>query len=1142
MPTNVDQLRSIQTFEELIPYLEQELDWPIPDSRDYVFDDLTFEYTPEELGLEAEYAAKIKRIHQLRPLVSGQPWGIFFVEFENKKLPIVVLRRILSHLVLKQRRSANPADRARWNAGDLLFISAFAEEGTSQREIAFAHFHQDPGDQPTLRVLGWDGGDTPLKLEHVAQILMHRLSWPKNPGDHAAWRAQWSGAFRYRIGQQIRTADLLARELARVARNIRDAAMALMKVESLRGPLRRMHEAFRTALIHDLTQEGFADTYAQTITYGLLTAAISRTDRSAGADGTFVLAEDIHNMVPITNPFLKEMLESFLKVGGRGTSKQPGLDFDELGVQEVVEMLRSSEIDLPAVLEDFGNRNPGEDPVIRFYEDFLKAYDKELKIKRGVFYTPQPVVSYIVRSVHELLQTEFGLPDGLASTITWREMAAQMAATGKPFTIPQGTSPDSHFVVVLDPATGTATFLVEVIDVIFRTLTNRWETERLTSAQQREEWNRYVPVHLLPRLFGYELMMAPYAIAHMKIGLKLHETKYGFDNEERVRVYLTSALEPAQEFSDRFAFDIPALAHEAVAVNEVKRVQRFTLVVGNPPYAGISSNMTEDAQRLVDAYKIVDGESLNERKLWLQDDYVKFIRVGQTFIDEAGGGILAYITNHGYLDNPTFRGMRQSLMTSFQHLRLVDLHGNANKREQSPDGSEDKNVFDIRQGVSICLASRLVCEPMILRSDVWGSRGTKYSWLNAHDARKTTWTALSPDTPYYFFAEQDVSFRAEYDKGWKLSEAMPLYSAGFITARDHFVVAFNKEELLNRMADFANPAISDDAIRNKYFVGCGSDKYLDGDTRGWKLPDARKRVMADSSWRDRVRTCLYRPFDKRQVYWTDSMVDWPRPELSRQLEIPNNMALITTRITKDVFSAFVTTDPPGHKTVGAYDVNYVFPLCCVPARGAQISMLGASDVRPNFAPEFIKALASAMTLPQQGTDRMPSGLTAEDVFHYIYAICHAEGYRRRYAEFLKSDFPRIPLATHLDLFRVLAKRGRHLSRLHLMNIQSTDNYTTLFDGPAAPLVEKISHGDDRVWLDKRQTYGFGPIPDVVWTYHVGGYQVCEKWLKDRKARALSTEDIRHYCQLVHAIVGTIQTVAEIDEAIENHGGWKGAFA
>jgi hypothetical protein len=712
MTTHVDQLRSIQTFEQLIPFLEEDLHWPLPANLNYTFGDLTFEYTPEELGLEDDYAAKIKHIDQLRPLAAGQPWGIFFVEFENKKLPIVVLRRILSHLVIKQRHSANPADQARWNAGDLLFISAFAEEGTSQREIAFAHFHQEEGDQPTLRVLGWDGGDTPLKLDRVWGLLKSRLQWPEDARDHQAWRQQWSGAFQYRIGEQIRTADLLARELARVARNIRDAAMALMKVESVRGPLRKMHEAFRTALIHDLTEEGFADTYAQTINYGLLTAAISRTDRSAGADGTFVLAEDIHNMVPITNPFLKEMLESFLKVGGRDTSAQPGLDFDELGVQEVVGLLRSDDIDLPAVLEDFGNRNPGEDPVIRFYEDFLKAYDKELKIKRGVFYTPQPVVSYIVRSVHELLQTQFGLPDGLASAITWGEMAVHMSAEHGTFNIPAGASPNDHFVVILDPATGTATFLVEVIDVIYRTLTARWTSERLTAAQQTDEWNRYVPTHLLPRLFGYELLMAPYAIAHMKMGLKLHETGYDFSSEQRVQVYLTNALVRSRDLSAQVSFSdwMPGLAREAEAVQLVKSHQHFTVVIGNPPYSNYSANLDVAARSLVDRYRMFRGQRIRERNQLqfernLQDDFVKFISIGQGLVERSNIGILGYITNATILASHSLRGVRENLMTTFSQLLEINLHGGVN--ELLDEGGSDENVFDIAQAVAIHISKTI---------------------------------------------------------------------------------------------------------------------------------------------------------------------------------------------------------------------------------------------------------------------------------------------------------------------------------------------------------------------------------------------------------------------------------------------------
>jgi hypothetical protein len=444
MPSTAN-LRAIRTFEDLIRYLEDQLDWPL---QEYGFEELTFEYSPEELGIKATDAAKISQIHQLRPLYSGQPWGIFFVEFESKKLPVVVLRRILSHLVLKKRASANKSSAAAWDTQDLLFISAFGEQTSEQREIAFAHFHQEPGDLPSLHVLGWDGADTPLKLAHLDKVLHDHLCWPDKLNDQTAWRKQWQQPFRHRIGHIIRTANALADVLAQLARNIRDRARTMLAAEAENGTLRTLHKAFQTSLIHDLTEESFADTYAQTITYGLLTAAISRTDKSGGRLDTVLLAENITDMVPVTNPFLKEMLQTFLKVGGR----RGGIDFDELGIQDVVELLRGEETDLPAILRDFGNRTRGEDPVIHFYEHFLAAYNKKLKVQRGVFYTPQPVVSYIVRSVHELLKTEFGLEDGLASTITWAEMK-QINPTVQ---IPSGTDPDSPFVTILDPATGKA--------------------------------------------------------------------------------------------------------------------------------------------------------------------------------------------------------------------------------------------------------------------------------------------------------------------------------------------------------------------------------------------------------------------------------------------------------------------------------------------------------------------------------------------------------------------------------------------------------------------------------------------------------------------------------------------------------------
>ena len=278
-------------------------------------------------------------------------------------------------------------------------------------------------------------------------------------------------------------------------------------------------------------------------------------------------ADAVATHIPVTNPFLKELMETFLHLGGRKRKERggDGIDFDELGVSEVVELLDAANME--AVVRDFGDRNRDEDPVIHFYELFLKEYDAKKRMQRGVFYTPQPVVSYIVRSVHELLQTEFGLDDGLADTTTWGEMAEKhpgLKLPRSPTSRAKATiSPDEPFVQILDPATGTATFLVEVIDVIHRTLAAKWKQQRLTDAQQRAAWNDYVPKHLLPRLHGYELMMAPYAIAHMKIGLKLDETGYRFGTEERARIYLTNALEPWQDSSDTLRASSPALAHEA---------------------------------------------------------------------------------------------------------------------------------------------------------------------------------------------------------------------------------------------------------------------------------------------------------------------------------------------------------------------------------------------------------------------------------------------------------------------------------------------------------------------------------------------------------------------------------------------------
>ena len=445
--------------------------------------------------------------------------------------------------------------------------------------------------------------------------------------------------------------------------------------------------------------------------------------------------------------------------GRRGKAGGPGIDFDELGVSEVVELL--DQANMGAVVRDFGDRNPQEDPVIHFYEHFLAAYDKKQKVKRGFFYTPRPVVSYIVRSVDELLRTEFGLADGLADTTTWGEMAKRC----EDLEIPADTPSEQVFVQILDPATGTGTFLVEVIDLIHRTMVDKWTAQGHGEKKIHALWNDYVPKHLLPRLHGYELLMAPYAIAHLKIGLKLYETDYRFESDKRARVYLTNALEPPGDGQLTLDF-LPALAHEAEAVNEIKLKQRFTVVIGNPPYSGLSSNMGPWIDGLlkgrlpdgttISSYYHVDGEPLGERKVWLQDDYVKFTRLSQWLLDGTGAGVHGYISNHGYLDNPTFRGMRWSLMQSFQRIRVLDLHGNLKKKETPPGGGRDVNVFDIQQGVAIGLFAKTHRGAKHIRHvDLWGQRAHKYSWLLDDDADDTDWAELVPALPFYLFKPLD---------------------------------------------------------------------------------------------------------------------------------------------------------------------------------------------------------------------------------------------------------------------------------------------------------------------------------------------------------------------------------------------------
>jgi hypothetical protein len=542
--------------------------------------------------------------------------------------------------------------------------------------------------------------------------------------------------------------------------------------------------------------------------------------------------------------------------------------------------------------------------------------------------------------------------------------------------------------------------------------------------------------------------------------------------------------------------------------------------------------MSQYAQRIVDAYKIVDGSALNERKLWLQDDYVKFIRHAQRTIEQAGFGVLGFITNHGYLDNPTFRGMRQSLMQTFGRLHVLDLHGNALKKERAPDGTEDKNVFEIRQGVAIVTGEHGSPHRVVRRGDLWGTSELKFAWLASHSVSNTHWKAIKPTTPFYFFQSVDDKAAEAYNTWPSLSELMPTYSSGVITARDELVLDYEADPILDRIMLLRDANVSDQTLRQQLFKGKSSPKYAPGDSRGWKLPAARRKLREDRQWRDRVAPCLYRPFNLRCVYMAEWMVDWSRPEIRRHLELHENPVLVFPRNTgagKPWDHAFVSYAPIlGRFFPDSACITYMAPMLVMSP-----GILGqATTLAANFSASQTWALNGEHELRMRARQKLG----------YIYSILHSPTYRARYLPQLRADFPRIPKAEDASLLRSLSELGDELVALHLLQSPKLDRSTTEYFGDQAREVEQVSWSMNSVYIDKAQTTGFKGVREEVWNFHIGGYQVCEKWLKDRKGRMLSKDDIVHYQKVVVALSETIRLMKEIDEVIEQHGGWPGAFA
>ncbi len=842
-----------------------------------------------------------------------------------------------------------------------------------------------------------------------------------------------------------------------------DLALSLKRLCELAA--QRAHEARLSAEENDQT----ADHFAQCLTCGCVALKLLRRANPGALDNALQF---------LRNSCLSEQLIERLEQG-------LSVEWPDL----------SSCLD--AIVGETDVAEAGPQIIIDFYEGFLAAYNPQKRKRRGVYYTPQPLVSFVVNSVDRYLQHEFGFETGLAEA------------------------------TILDPAMGTGRFLLGAIDCIREAMFTRWKGAGCTSEEVGSNWQTFVADQLLPNLYGFELMPAPLLLAHVQIAAHLAESGFRARPQDRLQLFQTNTLDPQPlptpltQGSEQTQRELADLKHKG----------GFDVIIGNPPFSGVSSNMNEWIDGLLKqpltpesneaGYFSVDGQPLGERKHWLQDDYVKFFRYSQAKVDQAGRGIVALVTNHGYLDNPTFRGMRQSLLATFPTMTLIDLHGNVKKKERGPNGHRDQGVFLAEQGIAVGFLRRSDSngEQEVRRGDVWGSRADKLTLLAGSTAQEVARQKIVPKSPDYLLEYRDETHLAEYEKGWRICDIMIEGSTAPVTARDGFVVALTGEELCGRLEEFRDLSISDEQIREKYFQNTRSAKYPAGDTRGFKLPAARRSLNQREQWRDAVQSCQYRPFDRRAIYWDSDMVDWPRPEVSKAVMTPGNFALVVRRQMPPsqpcnyfwasellVLDGVIRSDNRGSESV--YPVHRV----------------EEGELRGNFCGEFVRAVEEAWGLSwiNQGRGDPVKTVGPEDIAAYVYALFHATEYRTRYATFLRSDFPRVLLTRNSDVRDCLRREGCRLLDAHFLRVEGE---VSQFDSGDVDY-RYPRHDGEQVLINQKQV--LATVCEEVWEYRVGTRQPCRDWLVARRGRTLLPDDVQHYGKIVAAIRQTLECVKAID--------------
>ena len=862
----------------------------------------------------------------------------------------------------------------------------------------------------------------------------------------------------------ITTAKRLAEQMAAKARILASTINNAFRIAESEGEeedsnrqLQGQLKAFRSVLINDLTTEGFADIYAQTVAYGMFAARLHDNTPDNFS------RQEAANLIPKTNPFLRNIFQQIA-----------GYDLDERiawVVDDLVNIFLAT--DVQKVMKNYKKKGLHHDPMIHFYEDFLSAYNPSLRKAKGVWYTPLSVVQFIVRAVDEILKRDFKLAEGLADHSKFiHEVVNEQYKKGERIN-GKLTKPtirkEMHRVQILDPATGTGTFLAEVVNQIY---------DKFQDMQGM--WQGYVNDHLLPRLHGFELLMASYAVAHLKLDMLLEQTGFNHaENKKRLKIYLTNSLEECHP--DTGSLWAQWLSDEASAANRIKRDCPVMVMIGNPPYSGESQNKGEWIMHLMEDYKKEPGGEthLKERNpKWINDDYVKFIRLAQYYIERNECGVIGFINPHGFLDNPTFRGMRWNLLKTFDKIYTINLHGNNKKKEVCPDGSPDENVFDMQQGVSINLFIKTGEKKAkelgkVFYYDLYGKREEKYDFLTNTPFSEVKYKELNPIAPMYFFVPKDFELMEEYEKGVSLDSIFCQTNVSVVTAKDKILVDFNPKDLLHKVSTYY------DSVASKDFI----QEYA------------------------------YRPFDKRFVYYDTKLIERPREILMKNFIGHDNIALLTCRQIAGNEWSHVSIDNHiiddcrvSNKTK---ERGYVFPLYLY------TNEFGKETKVANLNDEEWQKFNNAI-----GRVTPP-----EELLAYIYAVLHSPSYRERYKEFLKVDFPRIPLPTSESEFVRFAQIGQQLINLHMMRNTQSWKCDTTFPEPGSQQIDMLKWKDKQVWINKQQY--FGNVPEEVWNFYIGGYQPAQKWLKDRKGRTLVFDDIKHYLYIIHALAGTIKLMQKI---------------